>query len=97
MLTYDVQKETVNFGGHETWLKSIRPMFSGNIRFIDKDINFNWNVIINADIVWIQSNAMADSQYYRIVDAVRQYKKPVRYFTYASAAKSALQVLKADQ
>lgn len=94
---YDVQKETVIFGGHETWLKAIRPMLSGNIRFMDKDINFNVNVIRNAEIVWIQSNAMSHSQYYRIVDVARQYKKPVRYFTYASAAKSALQVLKADQ
>lgn len=97
MFPYDVQKETVIFGGHETWLKAIRPMLSGNIRFLDKDINFNVNVIRNADIVWIQSNAMSHSQYYRIVDAARQYKKPVRYFTYASTAKSALQVLKADQ
>lgn len=94
---YDVKKETVIFGGHETWLKAIRPMLSGNIRFMDKDINFNVNVIRNADTVWIQPNAMSHSQYYRIVDAARQYKKPVRYFTYASAAKSAMQVLKADQ
>ncbi len=93
---YEVRKDTVVFGGHETWLKAIRPMLSGNIRFIDKDINFNVNIIRNTEIVWIQTNALSHSQYNRIVDAARLYKKTVRYFTYASASKGALQVLKAD-
>ena len=94
---YEVRKDTVVFGGHETWLKAIRPMLSGNIRFVDKDINFNVNIICNTEMVWIQANALSHSQYYRIVDAARQYKKPVRYFTYASAAKGAVQVMKADR
>ena len=94
---YEVRKETVIFGGHETWLKAIRPMLTGSVRFIDKDLNFNVNIIRKAEMVWIQPNALSHSQYYRIVDAARQYKKPVRYFTYASASKGAMQVMKADQ
>ncbi len=97
LFPYEVKKETVIFGGHETWLKAIRPRLTGNARFMDKDLTFNVNVIRNAEVIWIQPNAMSHSQYYRIVDAARQYKKPVRYFSYASAAKGAMQVLEADQ
>lgn len=94
---YEVGRNTVVFGGHETWLKAIRPMLTGNIRFIDKDMkNFDISIIRNADILWIQPNAVSHNQYYRIIDAARLYRKPVRYFTYASAAKSASQVMNED-
>jgi hypothetical protein len=94
---YEVVKETVVFGGHETWLKAIKPMLTGNIRFLDKDLNFDVNVIRNADIVWIQTNAISHTQYYRITDAARQYKKPIRYFVHASASKGALQIMNTDR
>ena len=97
LFPYEVQKETIVFGGHETWLKVIRPMLTGKIRFLDKDLNFDVNIIRNADIVWVQTNAISHTQYYRITDATRQYKKPVRYFTHASARKGALQVVNADR
>ena len=93
---YEVSRETVVFGGHDTWLKAIRPMLTGNIRFVDKDLVFNVNLVRNADVIWIQPNAMSHSQYYRVVDAARQHGKPVRYFTYASAAKGAIQLMEAD-
>ena len=92
---YEVMKETVVFGGHDSWLKAIRPMLTGNIRFMDREV-FNASVIRNADVIWIQPNAISHSQYYRIVDAARQDRKPVRYFTYASAAKGAVQLMEAD-
>ena len=94
---YEVKKETVVFGGHETWLKAIKPMLTGRIRFLDKDLNFDVNVIRNADMVWVQTNAISHPRYYRITDAARQYKKPIRYFTHASATKGALQIMNADR
>lgn len=95
---YEVGQNTIVFGGHETWLKAIRTMLTGNIRFVDKDlINFDPGIIRTADKLWIQPNAMSHTQYYRIVDAARQHKKPVRYFTYSSAAKSAMQIVDEDQ
>ncbi len=94
---YEVGRETVVFGGHDSWLKAIRPMLTGNIRFIDRDLVFDAHVVRNAEMIWIQPNAISHSQYYRIVDAARQYKKPVRYFAYASASKGAEQVMEADK
>ncbi len=94
---YEVVKDTVVFGGHETWLKAIRPMLTGNIRFVDKDMVFDSDIIRHADILWIQTNAISHKQYYRIIAAARQYQKPVRYFTYASAVKCAVQLMEEDR
>ena len=94
---YEVQKDTLVFGGHATWRKAIKPMLIGNIRFLDKDKGFDSAIIRHTQRVWIQTNALSHSQYYAIIDVVRQFKKPVRYFSYASAAKCAIQLRKADQ
>ncbi len=97
LFPYEVQHDTVVFGGHETWLKAIRPMLTGNIRFISKDLVFDTKIIRNTDVVWIQSNALSHSQFYRIIDSARLYKKPVRFFTWASATKGAWQVMENDR
>ncbi len=94
---YDVQKETLIFGGHDTWEKAIKPMLTGNVRFIPKELTFDTAIIRHAEVIWIQSNAMPHTQYYRIVDTARLYKKLVRYFSNASAEKCALQVVETDQ
>ena len=92
----EVRKQTVVFGGHSSWLKAIRQMLTGNVRFIDRDPDFSPNVIRNADIVWVQTNALSHSMFYKIADTARRYHKPVRYFSWASAARCARQVLEAD-
>lgn len=93
---YEVQKETLIFGGHDTWEKAIKPMLTGNVRFISKELTFDTAIIRHAEVIWVQTNAMSHTQYYRVVDTARQYKKPVRYFTNASAEKCAVQVAEND-
>ena len=95
-LPYDIRKQTVIFGGHTAWLKTLRPMLQGNVRFIDWDRRFSLNLIRNADIVWIQTNSLSHAMYVRIADSARQYHKPVRYFSCAGAVGCARQVLEAD-
>ena len=94
---YEVQRETLIFGGHDTWEKAIKPMLTGNVRFISKELTFDTTIIRHAEVIWVQTNAMSHTQYYRVVDTARLYKKPVRYFTNASAEKCAIQVLENDQ
>ena len=94
---YKVKKDTLVFGGHANWLKGIKSLLVGNIRFIDKDLVFDTNIVKNADQIWIQPNVMSHKQYYRIVDTARQYGKPIRYFTQASWAKGAEQVKEQDE
>ena len=94
---YKVKKDTLVFGGHANWLKGIKSLLAGNIRFIDKDLVFDTNIVKNADQIWIQPNVMSHKQYYRIVDTARQYGKSIRYFTQASWAKGAEQVKDQDE
>lgn len=94
---YEVQTETLVFGGHTSWTNAIKPMLTGNVRFIDKDYLFNINIIKNADMIWIQTNALSHKMYYRIVDTARALKIPIRYFASASAQKCAGQVMAADR
>ena len=93
---YDVKQSILIFGGHATWLKAIKPMLNGNVRFIDKDLVFDANIIRYADVVWIQTNALSHKQYDRITDNARIFRTPVRYFLYASAGKCAEQVMVYD-
>ena len=96
-LPYSVIKETLVFGGHDNWVKAIKPMLKGNIRFIDRDYVFDTAIIRRAEVIWIQTNSISHKQYYRIVDNARLYKKPIRYFGNASALKCAMQLIENDK
>lgn len=93
---YVTKKRTVVFGGHDTWAKAIKPMLP-EVRFVMRDAAPNPDLIRHADVVWIQSNALAHKHYYKIMDVARTYHIPVRYFGYASAEKCAEQLVLEDE
>ena len=66
-------------------------------RSLDRESLPNADLIRNADVVWIQANSLAHKHYYKIIDIVRKYNKPVRYFAYASATKCAEQIVLEDR
>lgn len=92
---YEAKHNIIVFGGHETWSKAIKPLFS-NVRFISRETLPNADMIKNADIVWVQANSIGHSKYYKILDVVRTYHIPLRYFAYASAEKCAEQIVIED-
>ena len=95
---YEVKKTTVVFGGHETWLKAIKPRLEGDIRFIAGDISsFDENVIRGADVIWVQPNAIKHRVFYKITNVTRANNIPMRYFTNASAFLSAVQLMEYDE
>lgn len=96
-LPYNVVHNTIVFGGHNTWAKAIKPMLTGNVRFVDRDFIFDPSIVRNAKTVWIQTNAMSHSYYDRIVTAARNNKVQIRYFTNASATIGAIQVMEWDE
>lgn len=93
---YKVKKKIVVFGGHDAWLKVIRSMLEG-VRFIDADMLPNTGIIKNADTVWLQTNYMSHSGFYKIINTVRTYNVPIRYFRYNSAEKCAEQIVMDDR
>lgn len=90
---YHTQKKHVVFGGHPTWLKAIKPMLP-DVKFIEGIPGSEQ--IKGAEMVWLQTNYMSHKAFYKIIDIVRSKNIPLRYFTSASAAKGAEQVVAAD-
>ena len=87
---YSAKSRAVIVGGHETWAKAIKPLLK-NVRFIDLHEQPNASLIANAEVVWIQSNAIAHKHYYKVMDIVRKYNIKACYFQFASAEKCAEQ------
>ena len=91
---HNIQRIVV-FGGHDSWAREIKPRLP-DVRFVDRDMVPNAELIRRAEIVWIQANAISHSNYYKILDETRKHSIPVRYFSYASALKCAEQLAEQD-
>ena len=93
---YETRKKMVVFGGHSVFQKSIRAMLP-TVKFVEvSQYSFDPNIIRYADMVWVQTNYMAHSQYWSVVRIAKQYDVQLRYFAFASAEKCAMQVVKED-
>ena len=85
------------FGGHETWVKSLKPLFKGNIKFIAKEMKIDVSHIRHADVIWVQTNAISHASFYSIANAARKLRIGIRYFTNASSKKCAEQIVENDK
>lgn len=94
---YTVQKSTVVFGGHDTWVKALKPLLKGDIKFIPREMKIDVSLVRYVDVIWVQTNAIPHRSYYSIVNTARKYGKPIRYFTNASAGKAAEQIVENDK
>ena len=92
---YSPAQRIVVFGGHESWAREIKQKLPG-VRFIDRTMIPNAELIRHADVVWLQTNALAHAYFYKIIDEARKHRIPVRYFSYASATKCAEQLVRED-
>lgn len=92
---YISNKNVIVFGGHPSWLRTMRLLLP-KVRFIEPQENPDTNAIRNADVIWMQVNAMPHCFYNKIMDIARQRKLPVKYFTHASAEKCAQELASDD-
>ena len=90
---YKVNHKMVICGGHDTWLKKIKRELSGNVKYIDRERVCDMSMIRNADVVWIQINAIAHKQYYAVMNEARKYNKPVGILKNTSADKCIKQII----
>lgn len=93
---YTSKKRAVVFGGHESWSKAIRPLLK-NVRFVEASALPNAALIMNAESVWIQTNAISHSSFYKIIDIVRKHHIDLHYFKYSGAEKCAEQFALEDE
>ena len=93
---YETKHRVVVFGGHDTFLKVIKPMFP-TVRFVDtRNVSFNPDIVRNADIVWIQNNCISHSQFWTVIKLANLYGVQVRYFASAGTDRCAKQLVEAD-
>lgn len=92
---YEAKGRYVVFGGHDSWTRAIRPLLR-NVRFVDKGMKPDTGLILHADTIWLQSNAIGHSDYYKIINTVRTYGIGIEYFSFASAEKCAEQLAHYD-
>ena len=93
---YHTSRRIIVFGGHDSWCKEMKPKFP-DIRFIDREMLPNPDMIRRADEIWIQTNALSHKHFYRIIDEVRKYNIPLRYFAYSGVSKCAEQFVREDK
>ena len=94
---YETRKRTVVFGGHDSFLRVIKPMLP-SVKFVDPgNLTFSADIIRNADVVWIQNNCISHSQFWNIVKNCKAAEVQLRYFGFASAEKCAGQLVTEDR
>ena len=79
-------------GGHDSFIKQFSQLITGNVRYLS-NVRINEELIRGASSVWLQTNALSHSDYYKIMDLCRRNSIPVNYFTFASARKCAEQIV----
>ena len=67
------------------------------VMFISPDTLPNVDLIRGADTVWIQTNCISHSDYFKIMDAAKDSGIQIRYFVWAGANKCAEQLVKAQE
>ena len=91
-LPYEMEDRIVICGGHDSFIKQFSQLITGNVRYLS-NVRINEELIRGASSVWLQTNAMSHSDYYKIMDLCRRNSIPVNYFTFASARKCAEQIV----
>ncbi len=90
---YATSGKIVSFGGHDKWLKEMRKKLP-NVMFISPDSLPNIDLIRHADTVWLQTDCLSHSDFYRIINIVRQNGIQLRYFSSTGSEKCAEQLVK---
>lgn len=88
---YENQKRIVVCGGHDTFIKQMKTLLIGDVRYLN-NVRINEDIIRGTDHVWLQTNAISHSEYYKVVSLCRKNNIPFNYFLYASARKCAEQI-----
>lgn len=71
-------------GGHMTWANNMRSIHK-NVRVYDRDdmLEMDDDVLATADAIWIQSNCIGHSTFYRVSDRAAILKKQLNFFHFA--------------
>ena len=97
MKPYRIRRKTTVCGGHDSWLKALRPMLSGPVRYVGREQVFDPRAIRGSDVVWVQLNAISHANYARVRKYAALYGKSVRFFSCAGASRCAQELAQYDR
>lgn len=83
----------LSFGGHAAWLSDMKKKLP-NVVFVSSETLPNVDLIRGADEVWIQTNCISHSDYYKIMDTLKIMGKQVRYYVHSGVNKCADQIVR---
>jgi len=86
-------KRVVIFGGYDNFEREMRNFIAGNVKFVKRSTTFANELVLNADSVWVQINAIDHPMYYRISSLARKHKIPIRYFKQVGAKQCVNQII----
>lgn len=89
---YSVGENVCVFGGHDSWMKAIRPLLP-NVKFISRFVTPHPDLIKNSDVIWLQTNSMSHVYFDQVITVARKHDKVCKYFLYSSARKCAEQIV----
>lgn len=92
-MKHRVSGKVVVVGGHDTWLKRFKHSISGNVKYIDREKDFPFSMIKDADVVWIQLNAVSHGQVTKVKKYAELYKVPLMFFNYAGVQRCVDQLI----
>lgn len=89
---YSSKKKIIIIGGHEKWINAMKRYIPNALYINPSSLNFDVTLIKNADVLWLQTNAMPHTIYYKIIDKARSSNIRIKYFSFASAKKCAFEI-----
>lgn len=89
---YNSEKRILIIGGHENWINSMKRYISNAVFINPSSLNFDTDLIKNVNVIWLQTNAMPHSLYYKIIDIARSNSTQIKYFMFSNAKKCATQI-----
>lgn len=93
---YNTNKHTIVFGGHDSWLREIKSKLP-NVKFMGPNAPSSAETIRNMDVVWLQTNCLGHSDFYKITNICRSYGIPYEFFNHAGVLTCAAQLAEADK
>ena len=83
-------RRIVSFGGHPNWIRDMKALLP-DVAYFSAEVIPNKDILRNADVVWVQTQYISHSAFYRILSALGQNTQ-LRYFSSKSARSCAEQI-----
>jgi hypothetical protein len=92
---YSSKKKITVFGGHDCWLKIMKPMLP-DVRFVPRDMLPSEDLARYSDAIWIQLNAISHAFCQKVVTAAKNTGVPIRYFHHSGPQHCARELARFD-